>query len=1687
TRPSIRFIEVVSVLCNSFAKAIGAIDPILHDQWAVDLLHIYQKPHNSHPLALQSSKTIRLAVWECIGKILAALPARNTVIMLGDFNTQIKPCAAAGTRICSGTSTGTHPPDQARLQHLVEDFSLLHLNSWCKAAGPTYHHNKGASLIDHIIMRSSQADDRARQARPLRLGLAAWRLGGYHLPLKASVPLQRFHTLNKPASLPGVNDLGQLHDTLIHCASQFFPPPAGQHRLALWQTPPMQDGIRSMWQAYRVWKTAKAQDQHNPLYVSRCYHHFKTAHKAFRRAGKEAKKHWFHGRLQELQAAASSGDSRKLYAGIRTLAPKSSKPKVQLRDSGGHLQDPKTQLKQLETHYRKLYAADEDTSIQGPQRTPIHIEVTEAEMTLALSQLSPHKATPPHLATNSLWRLTSDLVAPLLCQWCRQWPQIPELWRNAWLTLVPKIPRPLSPKNLRPIGLTESSGRAYASILQAKLRPYAERFLADQAQFAYLPGRNAAQAIHRVAAHCKYVQDRCSISTPTVVDRHAQQPKPCPHFAGAQLSLDLSSAFDLMDWRLLDKALLASEVPAELRHQIMSWHSEISYVLTHLGHTAKVEAQRGLRQGCKLAPLLWTLALAQIYRELLAEGDPLLTAPWLEQSSTIYADDIHLKDTVQTTRELDDMVYRFSKILDALAAHGMVINSAKSALLLRHKGSFIRGWLRRHLIPKPEGDLLRFRSPLGTVYEIPLRDHHTYLGIRISYHSQAKQAVTYRLQAANQAWQRLRGVLCSTRHLAQTHRLSLWKSTVLPTLLYGIAASNPGAKDIQRMQHMMTKQVRAITRSFAHLQKESTQDLLHRCSLSTILEHLQREAAALHRSLTSLSTETSFVTQAQVESARDTAATLHLQVQRQWQVPLGDTEGITDPAVHQCQECHRVFTSFRLLRSHEAKWHGLKTPAAVPVPFDRYAHGTEGLPTCRHCAHPFRQWDGLVKHIKRNRCQVLRRLATQPPADAPPLAPSSNESDPLPVPAPAILPPQDLSQGTYILSDDQAAMPPPAPAVIPEPPVLDAPLQDSSTTPSHEAVPLHQQSHVLETLRARRWTDLLEKPEIYSYLQHHCPLCYQWLATPTSIKYHLTMQHPEWKDCQPATLKLLTGFRRHTVVPCRYCHQRNINKDRHWKQCHQRTMTLGADPMELDEQERQFWAQAGPVKREQEPRRDTQDLQPLGSQDPDWMEYRMNRLSQLVLRQEQIISAIRQDLVLYLFVRSGPEGMVPVLCEAAEKWRKMKEEEPEKITYSLKLMLFKQLLITLHQRLTNMIADEDALAKAKNLNWIDDQKHWKHLTWNPTKQCLEVDNSVRPIPAEDLLAQLVQMRKAVTEETLVRFKSMRKLTTEVTSDWIQFQICMSLRPEGGAMWSTLNQWIGQASWHTLGCRLRRDRPNYDTLVQEAVLRLIFHNPSNLCYLHSTIYALLWTILQARLHDAYVSPPPQALTMLCPPITATPNCPIQVLHSVPWLMLLQAWPSVHRQHDAAELLQYLLPRFSHSGFNGGWEARNFVPGGIATLDKGPTQAPIPIALPAGPSLELQAAIDGWSAQVTARYALLTPSPMLCIQLQRFTNAEGVMRRDTRPLVVASTTVRMPLFTGLHTMQVRYVHYQVVAVQLHYGATPDMGHYRTILRGQPLFGAEKWWITDDSCTAKPVSTEHDDNIYIVWLRQVLPPGA
>ncbi|CAE7504009.1 unnamed protein product [Symbiodinium sp. KB8] len=195
----------------------------------------------------------------------------------------------------------------------------------------------------------------------------------------------------------------------------------------------------------------------------------------------------------------------------------------------------------------------------------------------------------------------------------------------------------------------------------------------------------------------------------------------------------------------------------------------------------------------------------------------------------------------------------------------------------------------------------------------------------------------------------------------------------------------------------------------------------------------------------------------------------------------------------------------------------------------------------------------------------------------------------------------------------------------------------------------------------------------------------------------------------------------------------------------------------------------------------------------DWMEHRVTRLTQLVLRQEQTLANLRQDMMLYLLGQG---------------------DDPGNVSGSGQEAMFKQLLISLFERLTATQQDAQAMDHAKSLGWLDNDQSWRVLRWNPAEQSLEVDNSYQPVPTKDLLDQITNVRKAINEDNLLRFKSLRRLSPDVTAEWIQFQVAISLRAEAAPLWATLKSWIGQSSWHTLGCRLRRDRPNYDSLTAD---------------------------------------------------------------------------------------------------------------------------------------------------------------------------------------------------------------------------------------------------------------------------------
>ncbi|CAE7307131.1 unnamed protein product [Symbiodinium sp. CCMP2592] len=239
-----------------------------------------------------------------------------------------------------------------------------------------------------------------------------------------------------------------------------------------------------------------------------------------------------------------------------------------------------------------------------------------------------------------------------------------------------------------------------------------------------------------------------------------------------QLSPDLSSAFDHMEWAHIAVALEDASVPSELQAQVLEWYRDIKYVLTIQGQTVDISASRGLKQGCLIAPLIWSLVTGRFLYELALCSDPL----WVTADVTTYADDFHAGSQVQSYAELCRLEIRLGQLLDVLCTAGLTVNAQKSAVLFLFRGTFASKWLKQHVKNTPDGQVLRLRTPKGMLFEFPVAEVHTYLGVRISYKNPRLATLQHRVQLVQAEWSRLRKVVCSKRGLFLKGRINICTS-----------------------------------------------------------------------------------------------------------------------------------------------------------------------------------------------------------------------------------------------------------------------------------------------------------------------------------------------------------------------------------------------------------------------------------------------------------------------------------------------------------------------------------------------------------------------------------------------------------------------------------------------------------------------------------------------------------------------------------------------------------------------------------------------------------------------------------------------------------------------------------------------------------------------------------------------
>ncbi|CAE7266434.1 unnamed protein product [Symbiodinium sp. CCMP2592] len=300
----------------------------------------------------------------------------------------------------------------------------------------------------------------------------------------------------------------------------------------------------------------------------------------------------------------------------------------------------------------------------------------------------------------------------------------------------------------------------------------------------------------------------------------------------------------------------------------------------------------------------------------------------------------------------------------------------------------------------------------------------------------------------------------------------------------------------------------------------------------------------------------------------------------------------------------------------------------------------------------------------------------------------------------------------------------------------------------------------------------------------------------------------------------------------------------------------------------------------------------------------VQKLTSLAIKHEYAINSMMQDHTLYLFVKPGDEGLLPILFATSEKWNATQQTDPSQITEPLRLVMMKAFLIELGQRLKATKDQPESMQKAKELGWLTEQGQWKTLVWDPTAQDLREKQGGKLHVTDDLIGQSVELRKLITDAA--------QLCTPWDAVFAENAAACRNRPEhfagGDEAWT----------WH----------------VRDAIPGLL-----------QILQCLLWPLWCDTTRSQQVH---GLLKHLWHRIRTTPDTPISLKGDLLWSAIAGGIPSTVQAPYLRAQLQYLLQHLAPGDTPGPWEWCTTGDAATPASEQADLTIPMPINLPWQPA-------------------------------------------------------------------------------------------------------------------------------------------
>ena len=226
---------------------------------------------------------------------------------------------------------------------------------------------------------------------------------------------------------------------------------------------------------------------------------------------------------------------------------------------------------------------------------------------------------------------------------------------------------------------------------------------------------------------------------------------------------------------LLD-TLRAAGADSALIDLVAALHAESTYSFRTQGQEGQVVSTTGIKQGCKLAPTLFSMLTGTIFRELIALVGVQAVVDYL----TGYADDLTVHREIHSMEDLGRAHALIEQLLALVRKHGFAVNPSKCTMMVKLEGTQAQRALRRFTYWRtaPDGQRQKmWRLGQAKSHEgFPSVTSFKYLGVMLSYGNFEKATLKHRLQEGNAKLQQARTTVA---------RLDLARGCTSGTALYG--------------------------------------------------------------------------------------------------------------------------------------------------------------------------------------------------------------------------------------------------------------------------------------------------------------------------------------------------------------------------------------------------------------------------------------------------------------------------------------------------------------------------------------------------------------------------------------------------------------------------------------------------------------------------------------------------------------------------------------------------------------------------------------------------------------------------------------------------------------------------------------------------------------------------------------